>query len=114
MVLQQKKFVLGGAILVLFLLLVAFGITRCNGNTGSGSSENQESRGAQLITPTVARGSTGHGPIVISSPTPAPGKPGSQQVVLSDRILIIQSVTRQIEAGAGSTVVSLYLTIQNT
>lgn len=102
MVLRQKKFVLGGAILVVFLALVAFGITRCSGGnkTTASGSENQELRSTSTQTPTVA-----------INPTPTPD---SQKVVLKDRTLTIQKVTQQAEVGSGSTVVSLFLTIQNT
>src|SRR5216683_3884551 len=98
MFLRHKKFVLGGVILILFLLLVACGYAgsdSSNGNTGTGSTQNQGSTPSaiaaatitpQLVTPKATRGSPSRGPLVISSPTPVPGgKAGSQQIVLGDR-----------------------------
>jgi hypothetical protein len=52
---------------------------------------------------------------VISSPTPVPGgKPGSQQIVLGDRTLIINSVSKQQGASTNFTLINLYLAVQNT
>src|SRR2546423_7309391 len=80
MILQHKKLVPGGVILV--LLLVACGSARSdssNGNTGTGSTQDRGSTLSatvaatitpQLITPKAASGSAGKGPLVISSQTP--------------------------------------------
>jgi hypothetical protein len=123
MFLQPKKLVLGGMILVLFLLLVACGSAgsnSSNGNTGIGSQGLSPSATAatitpQLVTPKAASGSPGRGPIVISSPTPVPGgKAGSQQIVLGDRTLIINSVSKQKGASTHSTLINLDLAVQNT
>jgi Domain of unknown function (DUF4352) len=117
MFLQHKKFVLSSVILVSFLLLVA-----CD-TSGSGSTQDQGStRSApavtitpRLVTPKSAHGSAGKGPLVISSPTPVPGgKAGSQQIVLGDRTLIINSVSKQKGPSANSTLINLDLAIQNT
>jgi len=114
MFLQHKKLVLGGMILVLFLLLVACssaGSNSSNGNTGTGSTTITP----HLVTPKAASGSPGKGPLVISSPTPVPGgKAGSQQIILGDRTLIINSVSKQKGASTSSTLINLDLTIQNT
>jgi hypothetical protein len=125
MLLQHKKLTLGGVILV--LLLVASGCAgsdSSNGNTGTGSTQDQGSTSSatavatitpQLVTPKASSGSPGKGPLVISSPTPVPGgKAGSQQIVLGDRTLIINSVSKQIGAGTNSTLINLDLAVQNT
>jgi hypothetical protein len=126
MFLLRKKLVPGGVILVLFLLLVACssaGSDNSNRNTGTGSAQDQGSTPSatvaatittQLVTPKVARGSAGKGPLVISSPTPVPGgKVGSQQIVLGDRTLIINSVSKQKGASTNSTLINLDLAVQN-
>ncbi len=125
MFLQHKKLVLGGVILVLFLLLAACGSAgseSSNGNTGTGSTQDQGSTYAApaaatvtplLITPRSSSGSPGKGPLVISSPTPVPGgKAGSQQIVLGDRTLIINRVSKQ--KGANTSLIFLDLAVQNT
>ena len=123
MVLQYKKLVLSGLILVSFLLLVACssaGSNSSNGNTGTGSQGSRLSATAatitpQLVTPKASSGSPGKGPIVISSPTPVPGgKAGSQQIVLGDRTLIIYSVSKQKGTSTNSTLIDLDLAVQNT
>src|SRR5574340_676295 len=120
MFVRLKKFVPGGMILVLFLLLTACSSAGSN----SGSTQNQGAKypatapaitTPQLVTPKGASGSPGTGPQVISSPTIAPGgKPGSQQIVLSDRTLIITSVSEQNGVSPNTTLISLNLIIQNT
>jgi hypothetical protein len=125
MFLRQKKLVPGGVILVVFLWLVACGSAGSpSGNTGTGSTQDQGSTPsaaaatiitAQLVTPKAASGSPGKGPQVISSPTPVPGgKPGSQQIVLGDRTLIINSVSKQQGASTNFTLINLDLAVQNT
>ncbi|HYU73381.1 MAG TPA: hypothetical protein VEL31_11945, partial [Ktedonobacteraceae bacterium] len=127
MFLQHKKLVLSGMIPVLLLLLVACssaGGNSINGNTGTSSTRAQGLTPAatataiitpQLVTPKAARGSAGKGPVVISSPTPVPGgKAGSQQIVLGDRILIINSASKQRGPSANSTLITLDLGIRNT
>ena len=127
MSLQPKKLVPGGVIPVLFLLLVACssaGSGSGNGNTGTGSTQNQGSTPSataavtitpQLVTPKASSGSPGKGPLVISSSTPLPGgKAGSQQIVLGDRTLIINSVSKQKGASTNSTLINLDLAVQNT
>jgi uncharacterized protein DUF4352 len=69
----------------------------------------------QLIIPKAARGSAGKGPRVISSPSPVPGgKAGSQQIVLGDRTLVINSVSKQKGASTNSTLITLDLAVRNT
>jgi Domain of unknown function (DUF4352) len=118
----RKKFVLAGAFLIVCVLLVA---CSSSGNKSSNSSTErsftQSSTTAsvastpQLITPKDTGGSSGKGPLVISSPTTVPGgKPGTQQIVLGDRTLIIYRVTKQNGASSNSTLIRLDLTVQNT
>ena len=127
MFLRHKKLVLVGVIPVLFLLLVACGSAgndSSNGNTRAGSAQQQGALPAatavatitpQLVTPKASGGSQGKGPITIFSPTPVPGgKAGSQQVVLGDRTLIINSVSKQKGASTNSTLITLDLAVQNT
>ncbi len=125
MFLQDKKLVLGGVILVLFLLLVACGSAgsdSSDGNTGStqeqGSTPSATAAATitpQLVTPKASTGSPGKGPLVISSPTGVPGgKAGSQQIVLGDRTLIINSASKQKGASTNSTLINLDLAVQNT
>ncbi len=127
MFLQHQKLVLGGVILGLLLLLVACGSAGSdsnNGNTGTSSTQGQKSTPSataastitpQLITPKAARGSAGKGPLVISSPTPVPGgKAGSQQIVLGDRTLTINSFSRQKVASTKFALIDLDLVVHNT
>ena len=118
MFLQHKKLVLGGVILGLFLLLVACspsGSDSGNGNTKTGSITAVTTITPQLVTPKAAHGTAGKGPLVISSPTPVPGgKAGSQQIVLGDRTLIINGVSKQKGASTNSTLINLDLAVQNT
>ncbi len=115
---QHKKLVLGGVILVLFLLLVACdsaGSRSSNGNTGTDAITAAATITPRLVTPKAAHGSAGKGPLVISSPTPVPGgKAGSQQIVLGDRTLIINNVSKQKGASTNSTLINLDLAVQNT
>ncbi len=126
MFLQGKKLAPGGVILLLFLLLVACnsaGSNNSNTSTATGSTRDQRSTPSataiatitpQMVTP-KASGSPGKGPVVISSPTSVPGgRPGSQQIVLADRTMIINRVTRQNGVSANTTLISLDLSVQNT
>lgn len=118
---QHKKPGPGGAILIVFLLVVACSSAgNKSSNTSTGASSPSTSITApisttpQQVTP-KATGTAGRGPLVISSPTQVPGgKPGSQQIVLSDRTLIINRVTEQKGASANTALISLDLTVQNT
>ena len=119
MFLQRNKLVPGGVILVLFLLLVASGCAGSNSSnesTGTGSTATAAATiTPQLVAPKSVRGSPGKGPVVISSPTPVPGgKSGSQQIVLGDRTLLINSVSKQKGASTNSTLINLDLAVQNT
>jgi hypothetical protein len=105
---RGKSAVLGGV-----LLLAA-----CGSAPGSGSSASAAGAPAvtpRLVTPKPVGGSPGKGPLVISNPAPIPGgKIGSQKVVLSDRTLIINSVTRHRGTNQGSILIELNLVVRNT
>jgi hypothetical protein len=109
---------MAASILALVMLLVLLAACSSSGN-GSGQTTRQQgsstSTGATAVVPTSSSGVPGKGPQVIVSPTPVPGgKPGSQQIVLADRTLIIVSVTRQRASSAGAALISLALTVRAT
>ncbi|GAC1423230.1 MAG: hypothetical protein PVS3B3_30570 [Ktedonobacteraceae bacterium] len=57
----------------------------------------------------------GIGPTVILSPTPVPGGGAhSQQVVLTDRTLIINDVSKSSGSDANSTAITMMMTMKNT
>jgi hypothetical protein len=102
---QHRRFILGGILLAALLLLVA-----CNSGNG-----NKGSNSPLLVTPKSSSGSPGHGPTIITTPSPVPNGPsGSQQVVLSDRTLIIYSVVAQKSASTNFVIVNLDLAVDNT
>jgi len=116
----HKKFVLGGALLSVFFLLVACSSAGSNNSSTERNLTKSTTTASvaitpQLVTPKATSGSPGKGPLVISSPTTVPGgNPGTQQIVLGDRTLIIYRVTEQNGASSNSTLISLDLTVQNT
>jgi hypothetical protein len=125
MFLQFKKLVTGGVILLLLLLLGACSSGESdssNQSTGNGSSQNQGSTLSatatvtpQVIAPKSSGGSSGHGPLTISSPTPVPGgRVGSQQIVLGDRTLIINSVIKQKGVSPNTSLITLDVAVRDT
>src|SRR5579875_672961 len=53
--------------------------------------------------------------IVILSPTPVPGgNATSQQIVLPDRTIIINNITKQNSSTKGATIIVMSLTVKNT
>lgn len=119
---QDKKLVPGGVMLLLLLLLAACGTGGTSGISQTADAAQQQGSTTaiatitpQLVTPKTVSGAGGKGPIVIASPTAVPGgKPGSQQIVLADRTLIINSVTRQNAASTSAILITLDLTVRNT
>jgi hypothetical protein len=100
--------------LVHILAVVMLVVLAACSSTGNESSSTTGAT-TQFVAPTSSEGSPGKGPQVITSPTPLPGGgPGSQQIVLADRTLVIVSVTRQPAPGAGAALISLVLTVRNT
>jgi hypothetical protein len=120
MFLQHKKLVLVGVILVLFLLLVACSSAGSDSSNGKQQGSIPAATAAATITPKLVTakasgGLQGKGPITIFSPTPVPGgKAGSQQVVLGDRTLIINSASKQKGVSPNFTLIYLDLAVQNT
>lgn len=120
---HYKKFVLGGAILVFFVLLVgcsSTGDSSTNGSTGTTFTHGQASASVTVtiphqVPPKANHGLGGKGPVVAAGQTPVPGgNVGSQQIVLKDRTLIINSISKQQSPTTSSTLVNLNLTVQNT
>ena len=70
----------------------------------------------RLVKPKPVGGSSaGQGPRVVATPAPVPGgKAGSQKVVLGDRILVINGVTKQRGANTGTVLIDMTLTVRNT
>lgn len=104
---------------ILVLVMLALLAACSAGGNGSGNATRQQegssSTGATAVVPTSSKGAPGKGPQVIVSPTPVPGgRPGSQQIVLADRTLVIVSATRQRAPAAGAALISLVLTVRNT
>jgi len=123
MFLRHKKLVPTGLIGALFLLLLASGCAgngSDNGNTKTSSMQQQGTTPAatitpQLVTPKSSGGSQGKGPLLIFTPTPVPGgQVGSEKVVLGDRTLIINSVSKQNGTSANFSLIYLNLAVQNT
>jgi hypothetical protein len=106
------------------LLLAGIGIlvilAACGSSGHSGSTPpSGSSPAAQQSSPTAATAgtptaTTPAGPLTITSPTPVPGgSSNSQQVVMQDRVLVINSVKQDSGSGGISTI-TLALTIKNT
>lgn len=67
------------------------------------------------IVPTSSASTPGTGPIIILSPTPVTGGgANSQQAVLADRTLIVNSISKGSGTDASSTAITLSLTLKNT
>jgi Domain of unknown function (DUF4352) len=99
------KIVLAGC--VFLLLLVA-----CSSPSGNGAPTARDSTPPVIVTPKSAHGSSGTGPIVVTTPTPVPS--GGSQVVLKDRTLVVDDVSKQKAADDHSSLISLVLTVKNT
>lgn len=120
---RSKKFVLGGLLLVVFMLLAACDSTGGNSTSGSTGITFTHNQATPFVTaiiphqvpPKAKHGSGGKGPLVAAGQTPVPGgKVGNRQIVLRDRILVINSISKQQSASGNSTLVNLDLTVQNT
>lgn len=67
------------------------------------------------IAVTVIPSTPGIAPTVILSPTPIPGGgPHSQQVLLADRVLLINNISRGIGTDTSSVAIRLTMTLKNT
>lgn len=109
---KHLKYVLFGAILSLVFILAACGPS---GDTTANATPTAANQNSSLPSSTpTSSGSAGTGPIVILSPTPVPGGgPTSQQVVLSDRTLVISSVSKQ-QGSANALTITVMMTVKNT
>lgn len=112
---MRHRHMLWGVVLVLVLLsiLAACGPSGQSASTTEGGQTRQQSSSPAVARTTIAS-SPATGPVTITSPTPVPGGGStSQQVVLQDRVLVINSVKE--DTGSGSTVtITLALTVKNT
>lgn len=83
-------------------------------NASPGSTSAATATAATTIQPAVS-GKPGTGPIVIATPTIVPGSNGhAQQVVLPDRVLIIENVSQQPGTDAASIAISVTMMLKNT
>ncbi|HYZ57794.1 MAG TPA: hypothetical protein VE733_30425 [Streptosporangiaceae bacterium] len=98
------------------MILVVIGLAACGSAAGPGSgSAAAAAPTPRLVSPKSVGGSPGKGPLVVSNPAPLPGgKASSQKVVLSDRTVVINSVTSTRGMNQGSTLIDLELVIRNT
>jgi Telomeric repeat-binding factor 2. len=118
---RDSKIMLLSCMPLLLFLLAACGFTgSTSGSNGSTTAANQGLVPGKTVTPVIVaaksvRGASGSGPIVVTAPTSVPGSnPNSQQVVLNDRILVINSVRKQNSMNAASSLITLALTMKNT
>jgi hypothetical protein len=109
---RPKPLTLSGAVLMMGLAVL--GLAACSSASGSPGTAAVPPP-PRLVTAKPAAGAAGKGPLVIASPSSLPGgKTGSQQVVLSDRILVISSVSRQQGADEKTALIQLSLVLKNT
>lgn len=118
---KDGKIILLICMLLLLFLLAACGPTdSTSGSNGSMTASNQGLIPGKTVTPVIVaaksvRGAPGRGPIVVTSPTSVSGSnTNSVQVVLKDRILMINSVSKQNSTNAASSLITLALTMKNT
>jgi hypothetical protein len=114
---NSRNFILPGVLLICLFLLAGCDLF---GSTSATVSTTPTAQG-RTISPTVISNATvgtnksGTGPIIIQSPTVVPGgSASSQQVGLADRQLVIENVSRQVDATTGTTTVTIKLEIKNT
>ena len=84
--------------------------------TTTATTATTATAGSKPVTATPTQQNTvPNGPSIILTPTPVPGGgAGSQEVTLTDRTLLIESVTEQTGATSNATAVTLVLAIHNT
>jgi hypothetical protein len=105
---------------LLGLLILLMGCDLSGTTSSAVSSTTSQSQG-RAISPTViantkvGTNTPGTGPIIIQSPTPVPGgNASSQQIGLTDRTLVIESVSRQANNTTGTTTITVKLMVKNT
>lgn len=108
----------------MFVLLVVL-LAACNSGNPGGQTSNKPAT-HKAVTPnatTVVTSSTpnsntskpSNGPIVITSPTPVPGgNANSQQIILPDRTIVINSITKQNSTTKNAVSIVMALTIKDT
>jgi Domain of unknown function (DUF4352) len=120
---KGKPALLGGVMLVVIWLAACSSAADPGSPAAAAASGSHAAAAAaaspaatpRLVKPKPAGGSPGKGPLVISNPAPLPaGQIGSQKVVLSDRTLVIKSVTTQRGKNQGSVLIDLDLVVRNT
>jgi hypothetical protein len=105
---RWKPVVLGGAV------LAAMGLAACSSASGAPVAAAPPPP-PRLVTAKSVGGAAGKGPLVIASPSSLPaGKASSQKVVLSDRTLVISSVSRRQATDKNTTLIELNLVVRNT
>jgi hypothetical protein len=129
---KQKRYLLPGFLLLLLFMLAACSpFEATNSNTTPNQNQGQNTASTEQATntskpaptafvPKQAAGTTqnkpGNAPIVINTPTSVPGGKGnSQQVALSDRTVVIDSVSKDPGKGEESpAVITIKVTVKNT
>jgi Domain of unknown function (DUF4352) len=131
---QKSHYVMIGLLFLLLLVVTACGgsdnnstsntatatptVAANNANSAATAGSGQDASAPSTpvaITPNSSSGSAGTGPVVINTPIPvAGGGANSQQVTLADRQLLITSANRQSTGAAGSTTITLVITVKNT
>ena len=101
------------------VVLCLYVLSACGSSDASTSTTtptaNAPSGGNTVVAVTSVASTPGIGPTVILSPTLIPGGGiHSQQVVLSDRTLIINDVSKSAGSDANSTAISMSMTMKNT
>jgi hypothetical protein len=95
------------------VMLAVLGLAACA--SGSAVPAAPAASPPRQITAKPVGGTPGNGPRVIASPTPLPGgKAGSQRVALSDRTLVINSVTKRQAKKQQSVVIDLNVAVRDT
>jgi hypothetical protein len=99
---------IGKPAIIAAAMVAVFGLAAC-------SSASDPAPRPSLVTAKPAGGTPGKGPLIVSSPVPHRGsKKGSQKIVLSDRILVITSMTTRPAANHGSILIGLHVVVRNT
>ena len=95
------------------VMLAVLGLAACA--SGSAAPAARAASPPRQITAKSVGGAPGKGPRVIASPTPLPGgKVGSQKVALSDRTLVINSVTKRQAKKQQSVIIDLNVAVRDT
>ena len=111
----QKRTRTSGLIACLFCLLVTACDTSNTASNPGAPPGNPNASKPTVVYGTAIASTPGVGPLVILTPTTAPGgSPRSQVVTLADRSLILSRVSKQAATESNATAISLTMTIKNT